>query len=445
MAASEKGGRVQGSEPSDAAVNEYAILVAGSDGTTKRTLKTAANGSLSTTVSNFPAVQPVSDGGGSLTVDDGGGSLAVDDGGGSLTVDDGGGSLTVDATTLPLPTGAATETTLAAVSTNAGATTDAAVTGDSGGTLAAKLRGLLKVLSSVWDSTNSRLGTKPVDDAVTGSITANGQTISLTLQGNGAGTIDVNSGWTGTIILEASVNGTDWRTYNYVRLDNGFTTSQAAVGVTGIRFFAAGLVGIRWRATSAITGTFTSTIRAGAGSGVIATDVGLALLANAAADTDSAPNTAFLVSNTISPVAMRVYQHVYAGDAALTWPRLRTPTTFKTVGTAANGNTALWTPAAGKKFRLLRYMLTITDNATQAAPGTVTVSLFDGAAGATGQVHDVFVPAVGLVNTGSLYSSGWIDLGNGVLSGVANNTLNVNLSAALTAGNVRVMVAGTEE
>lgn len=38
-----------------------------------------------------------------------------------------------------------------------GATTDAAVTSDANGTLSAKLRGLVKMLSDVWDSVNHRL------------------------------------------------------------------------------------------------------------------------------------------------------------------------------------------------------------------------------------------------------------------------------------------------
>lgn len=112
------------------------------------------NARLPVEVGNFPAVQPVSDNGGSLTVD---GTIAVTDGGGSLTVDGlvaiSGGTITVDnqpadpatETTLdtlnskipasgqavmagslpvviasdqvmPLPTGAATEATLAAAS-----------------------------------------------------------------------------------------------------------------------------------------------------------------------------------------------------------------------------------------------------------------------------------------------------------------------------------------
>jgi hypothetical protein len=40
-----------------------------------------------------------------------------------------------------------------------GRTTDAAVTGDNPGTISAKLRGQMKILTDVWDSTNHRLQT----------------------------------------------------------------------------------------------------------------------------------------------------------------------------------------------------------------------------------------------------------------------------------------------
>jgi len=104
-------------------------------------------------------------------------------------VNDGATALAVSATSLPLPTGASTEATLAlikaktdnldvALSTrtkpadsqtvtgtvattvadganvNQGANADAAVTGDTAGTLSAKLRGLIKIFGDIWDSTN---------------------------------------------------------------------------------------------------------------------------------------------------------------------------------------------------------------------------------------------------------------------------------------------------
>lgn len=124
--------------------------------------------------------------------------------------------------------------------------------------------------------------------------------------------------------------------------------------------------------------------------------------------------------------------------------RLRTPATFNTVQANAAGNTALWTPAAGKKFRLTRYCVVVTGDAATAGGAVVVISLFDGAAGATGQVHAAFCPAVALA-AGALYVSPWVDLGNGYLSAAANNVLNVNLSAALTAGVVNVICCGTEE
>lgn len=60
----------------------------------------------------------------------------------------------ISAASLPLPTGASTETTLGAVNTNAGAVADVAITSDVNGTISAKLRGLVKILADVWDSVN---------------------------------------------------------------------------------------------------------------------------------------------------------------------------------------------------------------------------------------------------------------------------------------------------
>lgn len=51
-----------------------------------------------------------------------------------------------------------------------GATTDAAVTGDTNGSLSAKLRGLSKILNSVWDTTLNLLGVK-VQAATAGGST----------------------------------------------------------------------------------------------------------------------------------------------------------------------------------------------------------------------------------------------------------------------------------
>lgn len=132
--------------------------------------------------------------------------------------------------------------------------------------------------------------------------------------------------------------------------------------------------------------------------------------------------------------------HHYNGS---TLDVMRHPTTFKTGIITAAGSTALWTPAASKKFRIMRYMLELTGNAIQAAGGVITVSFFDAAA-AINITHSLYVPAAASNNLGG-FNPGWFDLGNGVLSALANNVLNVNLSAAITGGGLRVTVCGTEE
>lgn len=122
----------------------------------------------------------------------------------------------------------------------------------------------------------------------------------------------------------------------------------------------------------------------------------------------------------------------------------RTPVIFKTAQATVAGNTALWTPTAGKKFRLMRFMIQITGQSTMAVAGTLTVSFQDGTT-VTNIAVDSYIPASVAAPASEDFVSPWVDLDNGYLSGVANNVLNINLSAALTAGNVRVFCCGTEE
>jgi hypothetical protein len=110
----------------------------------------------------------------------------------------------------------------------------------------------------------------------------------------------------------------------------------------------------------------------------------------------------------------------------------------------ASGNTVLWTPASGKSFRLQRYLVEVTQNASQTAGGVLTISFQDGTSPLP-IAHDVYVPSTAL-KVFTPYSSGWIDLGsNGLLSSAPGNVLNVNLSAGLNAGNVRVIACGVEQ
>lgn len=126
------------------------------------------------------------------------------------------------------------------------------------------------------------------------------------------------------------------------------------------------------------------------------------------------------------------------------WQYLRVPNIVKTATATASGDTSVWAPSTGKKFRLMRYQIQVTADAATSGGAVIDILLRD-ATTATGAAYSVYIPAVGGTAFGNSANSMWIDLGNGVLSATVNNVLNVNLSAALTAGKVRVVVAGTEE
>lgn len=126
------------------------------------------------------------------------------------------------------------------------------------------------------------------------------------------------------------------------------------------------------------------------------------------------------------------------------WDRLRVPTLTKTATATASGDTALWTPASGKKVRLLRYLIQVTSDVATTGGGVIDVVLRDGTT-ATAAAFSFYAPAASAGTSGAGPSSGWVDLGNGLLSATANTVLNGNLSAALTAGKVRFVLCGTEE
>lgn len=111
----------------------------------------------------------------------------------------------------------------------------------------------------------------------------------------------------------------------------------------------------------------------------------------------------------------------YVGGTA--WDRIRTTKIFKQVNAATAGDNAVWTPATGKKFRLLGFVL---------ACGAIAVNVYlkDGAT--------TFSPTFNLATHQVIQ----INLGNGYLSAAANNVLYANLSEANPVG---VWAFGTEE
>lgn len=138
------------------------------------------------------------------------------------------------------------------------------------------------------------------------------------------------------------------------------------------------------------------------------------------------------VGGTVTPAdaqasAASVLAEAFAmGYNGATWDRVRTPNVFKVVAavavTAATPVT-IWTPTAGKKFRLMGFALSLS------VAGFI--KLIDSAA-------EVF-------RTGAMPAGDGdevLSLGNGVLSALANNTLKIDVSAT---GTVTGTVWGTEE
>lgn len=142
--------------------------------------------------------------------------------------------------------------------------------------------------------------------------------------------------------------------------------------------------------------------------------------------------------------AMRTAAEAFVYNGA-TWDRKRSPNIFKTVTATASGDTAVWTPASGKKFRLVGFFLMLTNEAAISGGGAdLDIVLRDGTT-AMGIGMSLYVPQVtGTTVPGASGISPPL-LGNGILSATANNVLNINLSATLTSGKIRITAFGTEE
>lgn len=108
---------------------------------------------------------------------------------------------------------------------------------------------------------------------------------------------------------------------------------------------------------------------------------------------------------------------------------VRIPSTFKKLDnvavTALTGVTA-WTPASGKKFRLMGWNLSTSVAAA--------IEFHDNTVGATPILQTPLLAAAGYHNS--------VNMGNGFLSATADNVLILDVTAS---GNVSGMVWGTEE
>lgn len=149
----------------------------------------------------------------------------------------------------------------------------------------------------------------------------------------------------------------------------------------------------------------------------------------------------------ITAFSVATYEYSHGGEVAgsvNTFSRNRHPRFFKTVRTAASGNTALWTPTSGTKFNVLRGYIQVSGGATSDTQ-EIDIELRDGTTNSIGIAASISLPT----SITTLQVPAFVipfEVGPvGIISAADNNVLNVNLSAALTAGFVRVFVCGTEE
>lgn len=267
-----------------------------------------------------------------------------------------------------------------------GAVADAAVTTNTTGTISGKLRGLVAIFADVWDSTLHLLGVKSQGNVASG-VADSGNPVKVGSVYNST----APSPSTGQRVdLQSNSRGS-------IRVGGG-----DPLGVSAGFAMTMGINDINGQ---------TRVVDAGS--------VG------------DGPNY---------PMAVMMY-----GRNSTQTVRRRIADTLKTVSATASGNTAIWTPGASKKFRLMRFKVLIPANAAISGGGVVLTVKFQDATTDIGVSVDVFIPTTAVTTAMGAFSSGWIDLDHGALSAAANNVLNVNLSATLTTGNVRVIVAGMEE
>ncbi len=302
--------------------------------------------------------------------------------------------------------------------------------------------------SATMVSAAAPLPTADTGSVLTGSVSAVGTVIGPFDTSSYANILIWTSGtYSATVQLQGSMDGTTWQnathsgTVSPSGLGGGaFTSSSSLTSGSQVRVVP-GLPFYRLQVTAYTSGTINGSIWLSRfPPSVVVTGESTSSISI----TGSVTGTNGVTSDAVSGGS-----YINAGSLGLlfngtTWDRQRTPTTFKSAATAASGNTAVWTPAASKRFRLLRYKIDVSQDAAQSSGGVITIGLQDNTTD-LGLSQSVFVPGTAATTMGSGWTSGWIDLGNGKASAAINQNLHVNLSAALTSGTVRVIACGTEE
>jgi|GEM_PF-1601870 len=265
--------------------------------------------------------------------------------------------------------------------------------------------------------------------------------------------------WSGTLSFQASDDNSNWTNLGCVVKDSSqtfltagnFTSNGAFSGPLLHRYFRVRMTVYTSGAVSGIFELYTSPVTAP-----------MQLVSPNAAIGVGVPTTAFYMATADGGGVLRGLGNAAQGDIASgatllgsvsylfdtaqtnIYQRKRNVSVFKTITATSSAGTTIWQPGTGKKFRLMRYAIQVTGDVAIGSGGDVDVVLKDNTTGLAA-AFSFYAPSTAATATGNGATSGWIDLGNGILSSAADNPLVVGLSTTLTSGKIRVVVCGTEE
>lgn len=236
--------------------------------------------------------------------------------------------------------------------------------------------------------------------------------------------------------LQVSNDGTTWITQALETFNNGVSGGSVMSGsyTMGTSTFYTGVVQARYMRLSVgttTTGTYVVTAQ---------------LMPHQVRFTGAQTVQGTLApgDQSVSAIGVQVNSlgRLYGGGSNSTWHMQRTPTVFKS-GAGQSGTLAMWTPTSGYRYRLMRYKLQLDANAAISGGGvTVGMQFADNVTNLWTEYCSV--PTTAGTQYGG-WSTGWVDLGNGFLSGASDRALNLVISTALTTGSIRFVVCGTEE
>jgi hypothetical protein len=279
--------------------------------------------------------------------------------------------------------------------------------------------------------------TTTVIDAVgtvqSGTITGTGEVVRAACGGYDGALVTYNStGYTGnnsTIAFEFSDDGgTTWYPTQAARTDTFSAATTAALNAAqAVAYYvdAPGATHVRVRSTAFTVGGTPPTVRMTASTATIFSSmtVGAQLVAGSGTPVNVVGSGS--IDGIVLQTGLAVMSQPTLYDGSVTRVQ-RTPVVFKPLSAVSVASEAtIWTPTAGKKFRLMGYLL------ASSVAGNVTLK--DNTGGTTIHVVPCGTPGVAVPAP---------QMGNGQLSAAANNVLTATGPAASTLSGV---VFGTEE